>query len=523
MNTDDVRFHQYLNARASTLELPEGDPSRILDRAVHRRRRRRSAGTTVLALALVAGAITVQQTGDDGRELSSEALAPTAADPLQWTAVTPNAALGESASTVVADDGTLFGLSTAPGSRGMDAYEAPKTLYRSSDGVEWSAVALPDDLFPSSLATTAGQLYAVGTAPASAGSKRMVLTSGDAAGTWRQADLPVDFAALEAAYGDAVRLADLDVAASGGDVLATVLIQAHPDAHALVPEGAAVDAEWGFEWTATGVDFIDYGKPELERERAAGLASTVVPEAPATELPLGPPTVAASFTWAQLGVDERLQNLIAGELSAFVSTDGGTTFAPVSLPAGARDAYALELVGTDDGFVLLGSRSDRDVADVTAAWRSADGRTWTADSVTLPGWLSSVGTIGGQAAAITTRDSAVLHVARADGSWSSLDLGEAFEAPAGADVYPAASGVGPLGAATVFSAGHDSEGRPAELYLVHSPDGVSTSVVRVGDLLGDDTFPSSVRVSADAVLASFTVPGGAELPRSTRLLVGTPR
>jgi hypothetical protein len=170
MTSDDTRYSQYFTSRAATLQLPPGDPTSFAARAATRRRRRRTAGTGLAALALVAAAVGVQQIGrgdDGGAQLAAQANAVTAADPLQWTTVVPTAGLAWSSSIATTEDGTAFGLATAPGRYDPETAGGPRTLYRSNDGVEWSTVALGRSLAVAA-AATGSDLYAVGTSPAAA-------------------------------------------------------------------------------------------------------------------------------------------------------------------------------------------------------------------------------------------------------------------------------------------------------------------------------------------------------------------
>ena len=175
MNSDHQRLVRYFDSRSTTIDLPPGDPSSVSLAVAGRRRRRRTAVSGVAALALLAGVVTVQQAGDDDTsEVAAEGAA-VAAAPLQWTSVTPIAGLAYANGFAVTEDGTQYGLSTAPGRYVPNDDGGPQTLYRSTDGVEWTTVTLPADLWPSQLAAHGNDLYAVGTSPAAGGGEGATL------------------------------------------------------------------------------------------------------------------------------------------------------------------------------------------------------------------------------------------------------------------------------------------------------------------------------------------------------------
>jgi hypothetical protein len=522
MTSDDQRYARYLTARAVTIELPPGDPSSVVARAAARRRRRRTVGSSLAAIALVTGAVTVQQIGSNdtsGGEVASQADAVTAAEPFRWSTVVPNVGLSWSNSTAVTDDGTQFGLSTAPGRYDPDEPGKPQTLYRSVDGVEWSTVELPADLWPSQLAASGNDLYAVGTSPAAGGGRSVVLARSAADGAWDTLSLPLDLAALDAQY-PGLGVHGLDVAAGAGGIVASVVVQAYLDAAPYLPadlEGA------GWTWTATGLEV--YGAPEGCTVRSSKEIDCGDPAATTQPSPRREGQVIASYTFAELGIGSELQSLIAGQLHVFASSDGAT-FDEVTLPEGARGQGSV--VATDDGFVLFATEWTSDGSNV-GVLVSGDGRSWTVDGAAgIDGWLSTTGTIGGRAAAVLQSQNdggAMLRVHQPDGSWSTLDLDAVVSelgVPAGRHLSVGSADIGPLGAAAVVSTYDGVTGEIEQNFVVYSPDGRSISIQPLATLPAAPAgYPGAVRVSADTVTIVFGDANSDDDVSSSTLLVGT--
>lgn len=535
MSTDQ-RLNRYFNARATTVELRPGDPSQIAARAGARRRRRRSVLTGVTALAVVAAALGVQQVGggdDDRGQLAAQpGLAP--ATSLDWTVVEPKVGLAWSHSTAVTADGTVYSLSTAPGRHDPNKPLDRRVLYRSSNGVEWQTVTVPDDLFPAKLAANGDQLYAVGTAPAGGGGRALVLGRAGSDGAWEQVDLPLDLVELERAYGR-VNVSELTVAASDTGAVAAVTLATWPNPADFLPAGADINGDW--RWTADGIELYEpecstgelaerrarEGTVELpERDALAGTDPTAdgSPGLAQCRTPLNDREPSASYSWDELGVDERLRSLIHGEVHVFTSVDG-TTFTEVDLPVGGRTSATV--IATDTGYVLVTSHWQQRSSDVL---RSADGRTWEVDpAASFDGYVLAAGTLGGRAAVVTTSDLGSL-VLRTDlgGGWSSTDLTAAIDAPAGAVAWGGEARFGPLGlAATVTIADPNASGSGEGHVVVVDEHGVST--VAIGAVAGLEASPMSVHVSADAVTVGLIDPTRRPDPDTLptmKLLVGTP-
>jgi hypothetical protein len=522
MTSDHQRYARYFDSRSTTLDLPPGDPSSVVARAAGRRRRRRTAVSGLTALAILAGVVTVQQVGDDGgsRVAAEGESQPVTASPLQWTSVTPSSGLLYSSGFAVTDDGTQYGLSTAPGRYDPDAPTGPLTLYRSTDGVEWTAVALPGDLWPSQLAARGGDLYAVGTSPAAGGNASATLARSTSGGEWTTADLPIDIGAIEDEIGAPVSVHGLDVSAGPDGTVVSLQLSTYVDALDYLPR--PVDGAYTAGWTPTGIDV--YGVPEgcqlVGQDLSCEDIEAVDAGAPMRAKP-GRSPVLASFTFDEIGVGARMQSLLGGELHVFVTADG-SAFEEAPLPDIAGDSASL--VATDDGFVLFSTEWNGRENGVTVL-RSADARTWTVDGgVATTGYVTSVGVIDGRAAAVLwTESGSVLVADQGNGSWSTLDLGDAISAQApGAGIGIASADIGPLGAAIVLDA-YDEGNQTSRWFTVFSPDGRSLSVQPIADLPGAaNGYPASVRVSADAVTIAF---GDARLDDgviTSTLLVGTP-
>ena len=150
MNDDD-RLQQYFSARATEIEVPSAGLATITRRGRRRRQRRTVAKVGAVIGVLAIGGAAVAQRGDGGGQGVTSYGSSVVASPLQWTLVTPKVGIGSSVTSATTDDGTIYGLSTAPGSS-AGSFEAPRHLYRSTDGTEWSAVDLPADLWAADVA-----------------------------------------------------------------------------------------------------------------------------------------------------------------------------------------------------------------------------------------------------------------------------------------------------------------------------------------------------------------------------------
>ncbi|MDQ1519703.1 MAG: hypothetical protein QOI55_776, partial [Actinomycetota bacterium] len=266
--TDDLDFELDLHRLADGVDMPRGDVGEVVSRAARRtshRRRALVAGITVLVVAVAATGVEIA--GRDGRDAGqSIALGAVSAHlgdtGIQWQRVNPRSALGFS--TDPTGTSALYALSTSPGQ--ADTGAAPRVVWRSEDGVDWTAVgsSLGNDLYLSDLASADQRIYAVGTGPATASTTSGDAVSGallvgwsdDNAKTFAKHALPLDLASI-ARYATSVSMNQTQVAvgAHGAVVAATVIVD--PDVAALLPSG--VTAPNGWVITRDGVDLLGNG------------------------------------------------------------------------------------------------------------------------------------------------------------------------------------------------------------------------------------------------------------------------
>jgi hypothetical protein len=514
---DDLRFDRYFAVRARGIELPPASLSSVIDRAARRHRHRRAAVSACTAVAVLTAAVSVSSL--DGRPTTGQVASRPAGgmlvdSSLSWTVVSPRSGLSSSQSTVVGPGNVIYSLSTAPGVADPERAPDPPVLYRSVDGKEWTVTDLPANLHASSLASTSRSLYAIGTGPAGGNVRAVQLAETSGVGApWSHATLPLDVGALEARYGVRIGMGRLKVASDDRRVVAAVQLQVIDGLDALL--AAKIDPANGYRLTEQGIDV--YAKPTMPDK--AGLEA-MTPDARAGLIRARvEPTILASYTWEQLGIGDELRSLVLGESHVFVADDGHT-FREVALPATVRSLGAL--YATADGFRLFGSTVP--FASQVQAWRSADGREWIADALTVDGYLLSSGLRQGRVALVTAVDRAsqtqeiVVRMEQPDGSWSEFGAVDLLHrAGIDGDFYQSGTAaVGPLGAAVVMTRAQDD--RSAESYLVTSADGIEASVIPLAPLVAEG-YPSDVRVTADAI--TVTIVG--ERLGPVELVVGTPK
>ncbi len=566
MNETD-RLHQYLQDRADMIALPEPEPAGIALRA-RRRRTVRLTGTITASVIVVLGAIALISStlGSAPIDLASDhgtSSSLPAAAALRWTTVDVPDGLGWSVDTVTMADGSLYGLSTAPGPDDPNATAPkPSVLYRSADGRSWQARTLPTGLSPTALATAGGNLYAVGTAPAGGNVDLVVAASTDGAATWTAAHIPAPAAELRARYPNRISISSPVITTGSAGIVAAVVVRADPDAaRLLAPLG--VTSENQYQITVSGVDVFAALPPNCDGpttgttppgDASATPPSTIpsggaVPAAPpGTEGPQttgsGPASasaaakrsvdckldpsqraVTARYTWEQLGLDPALRPLVQGQVHLYHSTDG-STFDDVTptgtLFDGAGEVNAL--VGGSDGFRMV-----LDAADHTSVRQvgSADGRTWASTGPDLSGWVQTSGTLVDRPAIVlTTPTSVQLLTAAPGGGWATTDLGRAvgFSTDENRPAAFQTVGFGRLGLVGILLLSTD----PEHPLIVESRDGQTFTRRPVTELAGPGPWdPTGVVMNADAVtirLAPIPAPDATRTtpPGPERLLVGTP-
>lgn len=523
MSNDD-RLNRYLADQANAIELPPADPSGVARRGARRRARRRAGlvgAVAVLGLAVTWLAV-VDRDGDGDADVSSNfAAAPATPSTYDWTVLDPQSGLGYSRGSATLVDGSIYSLSTSPGSTGDGPNESGH-LYRSTDGSEWSEVAVPSGMTPSSLATSGSTLYALGTAPASGGGRDLVLaTSQDGAASWQQIGLPDEVTELDARFPGEVVISQPSVAALDAEhVIAAVSVHASPDVTSLLPELAS--GEYSFETSAAGVTVLEQGlctDADADAElcimqsgaRADG-ASTTIEDSADEE-----PKVHATYTWDELGLDPELQALIAGRTYVYRTSDG-EHFERSAMPDGVAGTTALA-VATGDGYtVFVGDWSRRDAA--TRILTSTDGSTFAdAPGSPLAGTAASAGVVAGRpAVSVYDADGTTsVHIGQPDGSWALLPLAEG-SATSGEVAF------GALGVAAVVWEPATGSGASVP-HLVHSADGIHLSSVDLEVELGS-AAPNVIglTVTADAIFVRVGGPVDDDptTPPVQQVLVGTP-
>jgi hypothetical protein len=495
---DDHRLNAYFRGRADRLAVPDRDPVSVTGTTAHRRSRRIMVATVAAAaIALLAATAALRpptETTSTGSPGST---------PLRWTVVDLPEGLGIAHDPVVADDGAVYALSTAPGS--SDTQNPVGTLYRSADGRSWAPQALPDHLQATALSAGGSRIHAVGPDPA--GGAVVVASSADGGSTWSSARIPMPRADLMLRHRE-VSVAATSLAAGPESVVVAVSVQARPDLHRLL-EGKGLAGGLKVDLTDTGVSL---SCPEQ-------MPATVPPGTGP-----GPCTGAdtRAYTWEELGLDPELRAIVNGETHLFRST-GGDPFAevPAALPPGSVTA----LFSTATGYrLLLAADSPR-----TAQVRSTDGLTWERSGPDLAAGPFAVtkGLLGRQPAVVYYADQTDhVRLATADraGVWTVGDLSLAVPGREGRPLFPGNPTFGPLGLAAVATP-DDGKLLP-DGHLVLSTDGRTVSATPLGPMAGDGPWiVSGLTVDADAVIVRLTRPDqgqpGSGGP-SQRLLVGTP-
>lgn len=582
MSDHDDRLTRHLRGLAATIELRPGDPAAAVSRAARRRQRRRAGLGAALGLVAVTTTVVAVGSRPDDELQAGSPFTPLAATEFDWAVVDPDvsATVGNAAVTT---DGTLYGLSTAPGRIDGDSPSdaSRRVLYRSADGAEWTQTALPEDLWASDVTAAGDTVYAVGTGAAGgeAGALRLV-SSGDGGATWEDLALPLDLAGLRARHPGEISVSGLDVAAGPAGVVAAVTVQAAPNIEARVPAGVELDLDNGWSWDTSGVTI--YGAPEAASlptgappaaappppppaavapsavppplAEPASEASTTVPaeaspapveaveerdQQPESRGAVGEPPVVATYTWAELGVEGELLELITPRVHLIAAPDGAD-FREVTVDVDAgRVSSTATVLATPDGFLALVQRFDEATdTESIRPFASVDGLAWEAAGPDLPGYLRSAGLLAGRPAVVTDeipRDDGgggrvitTLRVQDPAGSWSAVDALAPLLA-GGADateLQVVGASIGPLGAVVVV---HRFEGGGGELAagastLVVSTTGADLTVVPVADHV-EAPFASitGIIVTADAISATVveTEPGLGVADQ--RVLVGTPR
>lgn len=544
-------FENYLSGRATELDVPGAGATAVAELARSRRKRRRTGSAAVLGAAfLLGGGVIAQGLRADDASQDVESYGAALGTPaLDWTMVDVGNGLGWARDLVRSDSGTLYAVSTGAGS--PDSPDVDRSVvYSSTDGGEWAPADMPHDVRVNGLAASGDTIYAVGTG---AGGGKVRVAAG-AEGDWTVTDLPLDLEAESAGLPGRLHVAETDVANTGGTTVVAATVALLVDTESLV---AAEDnpSEWYAErdgmvrWACEGTGGDGAGGPVstttapalteaqlreyLEELDAAGSEG----EREAFEdAGLNPDSADCGEsarqmrTWAELGIDPEVGELVTGEVRLFVSTADGPgdpsavpTFDQVTtLPGG----YGTQVLAGDSGFWVVNpagyveSASGVAMEATDARW-SPDGIDWSAAPVTIDGGRWASGEIDGAQQVLTgnwSTRSVVLHRLGA-GSVSSVDLSDV--ADLSEDRYFAAAEIGPLGLVLVTNSptGHQQ--------VLHSADGMNYGRTDVpAALSGKKHSVNGVTMSADAVKVRLNVyPAGDTTggpPEGQRLFVGTP-
>lgn len=307
-------------------------------------------------------------------------------------------------STPVGDPSTgFYTVATQPGRS-----DSPRqTLWASDDGLRWRPLETPPPFSVTSVAVGSSSVYAVGTAPAAAGSpqsgsrgRAVVGASSDGGLTWSTVDLPVDPSSMEEAAGVGSVSMDVRVAAGPAGTIVRVVPFVSPDMVAL---GIAPDASWQFVGDGVAVlDFPTECSPSTiapEALEAGATASTVTVTAEAgsaavtetTEPPVDgdrpcdTPVVERTLGWDELGVAPDLLPFVGGRRTLLYSVGDDSALTPHSTLDLDRPVSWIDFTGDAAGYRMQGYSIGLTAAPMLA-FTSPDAVTWTATELPVSGF-----------------------------------------------------------------------------------------------------------------------------------------
>ena len=173
-----------------------GTGTESVKRRAHRRRNRSRAGIATLAAAGVVGsAVAVAQLRPDDEQATVAVQPSKSSEPIPELAWRTVAGTVSSPGQVATVDGVTYVHGTAPGAGDPNNQNPDKFLYKTEDGEHWSSQPVGANKWISSLSERDGVLYGVGTAPGTADSIGVQLTTSDNDGaSWSAATkLPYEF------------------------------------------------------------------------------------------------------------------------------------------------------------------------------------------------------------------------------------------------------------------------------------------------------------------------------------------
>lgn len=556
-----------LAAAASRINLASGDLDAVTALARHRRTRTRRVLGGVTAAALVASIAAVVNIDPAPTPVASLGAVTRGDADMHWEVLSTSDGLGMGAAAN--GSGPFYALSTAPGRADVGKDRPSRVLYRSADGVEWTAAStLGNDLFLSDLDAIDGRVYAVGTAPAQAGVQRrgdlVAGWSDDGGKNFSKSVLPIDWNGIESGAKNTY-LTSSQIASTAKGTVVTASVQAALDVPKLLPSGATAPDGW--VTTDSGVDVLGPAKEsdcpagtksarEMKMAQVAGRdpkaasvmsnermqepkSREVAPEYCIAEGDDGQGTlvtpqesrgVVRSYTWDELNVTGDLLGAVTHQLLAFFAPNGSADFTRVDLGNASADVAFLD--ADDSGFHLFStSGGDSAGSIVTRDLSSQDGLTWK--SVAGPSglqWANAAGTVKGQRIVIGNTATGTV-VARGDGNggWVTTDLADLVD-PAvsgGRPVHSYSAGVGPLGVVLVAQPEWDgmaNEKEPQSV-LVFSRDGETFEDTPIAKLAGR-AVGVALQVFVSGQRAVVALSGGStkegEAPKPQTILVGTP-
>jgi hypothetical protein len=459
--TDNDTLERRLRELGSHLDVPAGDPLAAMarGRGVRRRNRALAAMATTAALATaVAGVGVAVRATDHPAPVAAAGSGPGHLGNIgiDWQVLNADRAssiLGGPYNGSQTGSGPLYAVSTGAGETESpgDLSKSHRVLWRSDDGIAWSAVAtLGNGLFAADLAQAGQRLYAVGTGeaqhlsgPAQPVSAPVAGWSDDGGKTWQHADLPIDLASM-AARSARIDVVDEQVVASPLGTLAVATVSAVPDLAKLVPAGVSAADGWAYALDGSGIDVLGPrpAQPcgpgdELSQIPAPGDPTGLIYCNPSGGGTTGAPKtgqelqgVARHFTWDELGITGDFLTAVQSRPFAFLAAPGSTDFLPV--PATGLDpdpadppVQQIRPVAVPDGLVAAvwfraGGPTERQ--QKVALVHSTDGRTW--QTLAMPPGMTSVESAGEFDGALWVSDGGRVARVGSDGSWTVTNLAE---------------------------------------------------------------------------------------------------
>lgn len=419
----------------------------VMERGEIIRRRRRLVSTALpaAAVALVVAGVMLSDRLPAGETDAPEVEALAAADAqlsveqraLDWSSEA--ATLGFQQQSLVSD-GVLYSLSTAPGARFEDFPngDAPKAIYTSADGTDWSAHPV-DGAWVSSIAAADGLLYAVGTAPgADADSAALrIEVSEDRGESFTGKVFPI--------HADQPGMTTAEVMATDRGVLATATTRTSNDPFTLLPPGALEGAVEPLmvEQPEGGIAVFPLEAAEEAYEVCTGQDPDRCGELVETE-------ATRFFAWEELGVED--EGMLFGQrmtTAAYWSEDGAN-FREIEYPFPEGAIRSVHTVGEEVVVSLDGAGGVR-------LFASEDARSWQPVDGPRPGWIQAMGTTGDRVVLVAGANGgqpSIFHAADLAGPWEEIPLSEVIELPDPGDeslVWVTAATVGESGVALNLS------------------------------------------------------------------------